>query len=61
MLKLPPPIWALAYVLIAVGISYLAGWPQVRGFLVFHSSCSPLRSLSLASRWSLERLRLGKL
>ena len=31
MLKLPPPIWAIAYVLIAAGTSYLAGWPRVRG------------------------------
>lgn len=31
MLKLPPPIWALAYLLIAVGASYLAGWPRVPG------------------------------
>jgi protein-S-isoprenylcysteine O-methyltransferase Ste14 len=27
MLRLPPPVWALAYVLIAAAISYLAGWP----------------------------------
>ncbi len=31
MLKLPPPIWALAYVLIAAALSYLAGWPRVSG------------------------------
>jgi protein-S-isoprenylcysteine O-methyltransferase Ste14 len=31
MLKLPPPIWALAYMLIAAGASYLAGWPLVPG------------------------------
>ena len=31
MLKLPPPIWALAYMLIAAGASYLAGWPRVPG------------------------------
>jgi len=31
MLKLPPPIWALIYVLIATGISCLAGWPRVPG------------------------------
>ena len=29
MLKLPPPVWALAYTLIAVGASYLLGWPRV--------------------------------
>jgi protein-S-isoprenylcysteine O-methyltransferase Ste14 len=27
MLKLPPPVWTLAYLVIAAGISYLAGWP----------------------------------
>ena len=31
MLKLPPPVWALAYVLIAAGVSYLAGWPRIPG------------------------------
>ena len=31
MLKLPPPGWALAYTLIAVGASYLTGWPRVPG------------------------------
>ena len=31
MLKLPPPFWALAYTLIAVGASYLMGWPRVKG------------------------------
>lgn len=40
MLKLPPPIWALVYVLIAAGASYLAGWPLVPGL--------PLVSLAVA-------------
>jgi protein-S-isoprenylcysteine O-methyltransferase Ste14 len=31
MLKLPPPFWALAFILIAVGASYLMGWPRVPG------------------------------
>jgi protein-S-isoprenylcysteine O-methyltransferase Ste14 len=31
MLKLPPPIWAMAYLLIAAGASYLLGWPRVPG------------------------------
>jgi protein-S-isoprenylcysteine O-methyltransferase Ste14 len=31
MLKLPPPVWTLAYILIAVGVSYLLGWPRVPG------------------------------
>jgi protein-S-isoprenylcysteine O-methyltransferase Ste14 len=31
MLKLPPPVWVLAYLLGAAGISYLAGWPPVPG------------------------------
>jgi len=29
MLKLPPPAWALIYVLAAAAISWLAGWPTV--------------------------------
>src|SRR5437763_1172431 len=31
MLKLPPPLWALIYVLVAAGCSYLLGWPRVPG------------------------------
>jgi protein-S-isoprenylcysteine O-methyltransferase Ste14 len=31
MLKFPPPIWAIAYVLIAAAISYLVGWPSTPG------------------------------
>ncbi len=31
MLNVPPPIWALAYLLVAAGLSYLAGWPLVPG------------------------------
>jgi len=29
MLHFPPPVWALAYVLIAAAMSYQAGWPRV--------------------------------
>ena len=32
MLKLPPPIWALIYVVIALLISWPLGWPRVPGF-----------------------------
>jgi protein-S-isoprenylcysteine O-methyltransferase Ste14 len=31
MLKLPPPIWTLAYLLIAIGTSYMTGWLLVPG------------------------------
>ena len=31
MLKLPPPIWALLYVLIAAAISWSLGWPKLPG------------------------------
>jgi protein-S-isoprenylcysteine O-methyltransferase Ste14 len=31
MVKLAPPVWALAYVLIAAAASYLAGWPRLPG------------------------------
>ena len=31
MLKIPPPIWTLAYVLAAAAISYAAGWPLLPG------------------------------
>jgi protein-S-isoprenylcysteine O-methyltransferase Ste14 len=29
MLRLPPPVWALIYLLLAAGISWLAGWPTI--------------------------------
>jgi hypothetical protein len=32
MLKLPPPIWALVYVLIAAAISWFLGWSKMPGF-----------------------------
>jgi protein-S-isoprenylcysteine O-methyltransferase Ste14 len=31
MVKVPPPIWALLWLLLAAGASYLAGWPRVPG------------------------------
>ena len=34
MLRLPPPIWSLIYVLIAAGISWWLGWPKVPGLPV---------------------------
>ena len=32
MLKLPPPVWALVYVLFAVAISWGLDWPKMPGF-----------------------------
>ncbi len=32
MLKLPPPIWALVYVLFVVAISWWLEWPKLPGF-----------------------------
>ena len=32
MLKLPPPVWALVYVLFALAVSWLLGWPKMPGF-----------------------------
>ena len=29
MLKLPPPIWALLFLILTAGASYLVGWPTV--------------------------------
>ena len=40
MLKLPPPVWALVYVLFAVAISWPLGWPKMPGF--------PLPALGIA-------------
>jgi protein-S-isoprenylcysteine O-methyltransferase Ste14 len=31
VLKLPPPVWALVYVLIALVVSWQLGWPKVPG------------------------------
>ena len=28
---LPPPVWVLVYIVIAVGVSYLFGWPRISG------------------------------
>ena len=28
---LPPPVWVLLYIVIAVGVSYLFGWPRISG------------------------------
>lgn len=32
MLKLPPPIWTLIYVLLAAALSWQLGWPNMPGF-----------------------------
>ena len=32
MLMLPPPVWALVYVLCAAAISWRLGWPKMPGF-----------------------------
>ena len=40
MLKVPPPIWALVYVLIAAAISWSLGWPKLPGL--------PLAPLAIA-------------
>jgi protein-S-isoprenylcysteine O-methyltransferase Ste14 len=32
MVRLPPPIWALIYVLLATAISWQLGWPRIPGF-----------------------------
>jgi hypothetical protein len=34
MVKLPPPVWMVLYVVIAAGASYLAGWPPIPGLPV---------------------------
>jgi protein-S-isoprenylcysteine O-methyltransferase Ste14 len=32
VLKLPPPVWALFYVAVALAVSWLMGWPSLPGF-----------------------------
>jgi hypothetical protein len=32
MLKVPPPVWALVYVLLALVISWQLDWPKMPGF-----------------------------
>ena len=34
MVKLPPPIWAVVYVLICAAVSWLLGWPRLPGLPV---------------------------
>lgn len=48
MLKLPPPIWALTYVLIAATISWFSGWPKLLGLPL-----APLGILLVAIAWIL--------
>jgi protein-S-isoprenylcysteine O-methyltransferase Ste14 len=55
MLKLPPPVWALAYVLIATAISYLTGWPGLPTLRVM-SLAIVLMVLGIASAVSAARL-----
>jgi protein-S-isoprenylcysteine O-methyltransferase Ste14 len=43
MLRFPPPVWALAYVLLALAISWQLGWPTMPGFPL------PLLGLVLAT------------
>ena len=31
MLKLPPPLWALLFVLVCAGVSWMLGWPHLPG------------------------------
>lgn len=40
MLKLPPPIWTLIYLLVATAVSAALGWPKLPGF--------PVRLLGIA-------------
>ena len=48
MLKLPPPIWTLAYVLTAAAISWVFGWPKVPGLPL-----APLGIALVAISWIL--------
>jgi hypothetical protein len=48
MLKLPPPIWALIYVLTAAAISWFFGWSKVPGFPL-----APLGIFLVAISWIL--------
>jgi protein-S-isoprenylcysteine O-methyltransferase Ste14 len=34
MLKLPPPVWALSYLLLSAALSHFAGWPRLPGLPV---------------------------
>ena len=43
MLKLPPPVWALVYVLLAAAISWQLDWPKMPGFPL------PLLGIALAT------------
>jgi protein-S-isoprenylcysteine O-methyltransferase Ste14 len=43
MLKLPPPVWALVYVLLAATVSWQLDWPKVPGFPL------PLLGIALAT------------
>jgi protein-S-isoprenylcysteine O-methyltransferase Ste14 len=55
MLRLPPPIWAFAYLLIAGAISYLAGWPGLPALRIVPLALV-LIILGVASAFSAARL-----
>jgi protein-S-isoprenylcysteine O-methyltransferase Ste14 len=55
MVRLPPPIWALAFVLISTAISYLAGWPGLPGLRIVWLAVV-LLALGIASAVSAARL-----
>jgi len=53
MLKVPPPIWALAYLLVAAGISYLAGWLVRRRKADATIASGDKRDFSKLTHWAL--------
>jgi protein-S-isoprenylcysteine O-methyltransferase Ste14 len=58
MLKLPPPVWALLYVVVCAAISWALGWPRIPGLplpplgiaLVVGGSIPPLWAFALFQR-----------
>ena len=57
MLKLPPPIWALVYVLIAAAISWSLGWPKFLGLPLAPLGIALVAVASIPSVWAIVLFR----
>jgi protein-S-isoprenylcysteine O-methyltransferase Ste14 len=57
MLKLPPPVWALAYVLLATAISGWLGWPEFPGLPIAPLGIALIAAGFVSPVWALVMFR----
>ena len=53
MLRLPPPVWALIYLLIAALISWWLGWPKIPGVPVVAFGIALVVGALILSVWAI--------